>query len=202
MAVLTTAEAKKFLQVPAGATDDDTFIDTLVTRADAICAGWCGYPVYSAHRQRTFTQQTYTLYLSGPGGRDLYAGVKPLVSVTTVEDDPNEDFDGSTFLVASTDYTLRKDEGRILLKLASTQGAWSSTDADVIKLVASMGFATIPEALKEAVGALVKHLWDLPERQGIAAQATGGQTQSYRPEAIPVHVKIMLTPFIVRSGFA
>lgn len=201
MALITASEAK--LLVPAlSGTGSDTDLDTLIARADSVMAAWCGYPSRSTGLDPTLEDQTYTLRLSGPGGRDLYLPVGPIISVTSIEDDPNEAFDGSSYLVASGDYEVMlpssTDGERIRLKTSATHGAWSNTDAPVIKAVVVAGWATIPGGLKQATAMLVRHWWDLRQTQGRQVQTQQGSTVTNREEEIPAAVRQMLAPYRLR----
>ena len=201
MAILTTAQARHFVGLPATATDDDTLIDTLVGRADQIAARWLDWPSYNDQGAVSLTQQTYTLYLTGPGGRFLRLPIRPIVSITSIEDDTGEDFDGSTYLVSSSDYRLDKSGGRVILDVGATP--WSSTEeseAEVIKVVASCGFTTTPDDLVHGVGAIVRALWDLRMKQGEQTRTDGDFTITLRDETIiPPHAREVLNRY--RAGW-
>jgi hypothetical protein len=202
VAVLTTAEAKTFLRgIASGSSSQDTLIDTLVTRADQILSRWCGYPAYTdgAAGTSTFEDQSYTLYMSGPGGRELKLPVYPISTVTSIEDDSTEAFDGTTYLVASSDYDLRKSEGTVLLKTTSVHGQWSETASPVLKVVVVAGWTTVPEQLKSACGEMVKHLWEMREKSGEQSRSQSGTSVSYRDEQIPPHVRTILSPYRLRG---
>jgi hypothetical protein len=202
VAVLTTAEAKTFLRgIASGSSSQDTLIDTLVTRADQVLSRWCGYPAYTdgAAGATTFEDQSYTLYMSGPGGRSLKLPVYPISSVTSIEDDSTEAFDGSTYLVASGDYTTRKSEGVVLLTPTSVHGEWSDTSSPVLKVVVVAGWSTVPEQLKQACGEMVKHLWEMREKSGEQSRSQQGISVSYRDEQIPPHLRAILSPYRLRG---
>jgi hypothetical protein len=117
--------------------------------------------------------------------------VYPVQSIASIEDDPTEAFDGSTYLVSSSDYTSRPD-GVVLLKLTATHGAWSDSDNQVIKVVATIGHATVPPRIKQAAGMLVKHWWELRHQQGRANASQGGGSVGLRDETLPEPVRELL----------
>lgn len=198
MAVITQAEARVYLP---GISADDSTVATLITRADAILAGWCGYPAASEGGLPTFEDVTYTHYLPASGGRSLYLPVWPVVSVTTIEDDPTEVFDGSSYLVASGDYSIRP-RGEILLDQSSTHGAWSDSGPDrYIKAVYVAGFASPPEDLKGLVAEYVAVLWAI--RQGAGKQTVNtaqGGTAEVPSGEIPVSIRQRLRRFELTSA--
>jgi hypothetical protein len=194
MAVITQAEARVYLP---GLSADDSTVATLITRADAILAGWCGYPPASEGGLPTFEDVTYTHYLPAAGGLSLYLPVWPVVSVTTIEDDPNEVFDGSSYLVASGDYNIRP-RGEIRLDVSSTHGAWSDLGADPrpIKAVYVAGFATPPEDLKGLVAEYVAVLWAMRMGSGKATVNTpSGATAEIPTGEIPLSIRQRLRRF-------
>jgi hypothetical protein len=156
MAVITQAEARVYLP---GLSADDSTVATLITRADSVLSAWCGYLPASEGGITTFEDVAYTLYLTGQGGRDLQIPVWPIMSVTSIQDDSTEAFDGTTYLVASGDYSIRP-RGVVRLDADSTHGYWSEGDS-WIKAVVVAGFTTPPEDLKGLVAEYVAVLWSL-----------------------------------------
>lgn len=192
MAVISQAEARVYLP---GLSADDSTVATLITRADAILAGWCGYPAASESGLPTFEDVTYTQHLPATGGRSLYLPVWPVVSVTSIEDDPNEEFDGTSYLVAASDYSIRP-RGEILLDVTSTHGAWSNTQAHVIKAVYVAGFASPPEDLKGLVAEYVAVLWAMRKGSGKATVNTAqGNTAEVPSGEIPLSIRQRLRRF-------
>lgn len=192
MAVITQGEAR--LAIP-GLTVDDSGVSTLISRADAILAQWCGYPPPTETTRPTFDTSTYTRYLPGPGGRDLQLPVWPIQTVTSIEDDTTEAFDGSTYLVSSSDYATRPG-GIVRLKTTATHGAWSESDNEVIKAVWTAGFtaASAPEQIKQAVVEYVAILWATRMTLGLSQAGGGGQSVSPKEPSIPFHIQQKLAP--------
>lgn len=193
MAVITQAEARVYLP---GLGDDDSNVATLITRADSILAGWCGYPAAPEGGLPTFEDVTYTHYLPASGGRSLYLPVWPVVSVTSIEDDVTEAFDGSSYLVSSGDYTIRP-RGEILLNQTSTHGAWSDSGGlHYIKAVYVAGFTSPPEDLKGLVAEYVAVLWAMRKGSGKATVNTAqGGTAEVPSGEIPMSIRQRLRRF-------
>lgn len=199
MALITATEAKNWLPGLTGS-GSDTLIETLIAAVDAAFARWCGYPPASAGAAPTLEDVTYTRYLTGTGGRWLVLDVWPALSITSIEDDPTLTWDGSTYLVASTDYTLL--EGRkVLLKETSAHGLWSSSDA-ALKVVSVAGYSTIPGDLKVLVEMAVRNWWDSRTTQGKASIVQGGTNTSLRDEEfLTAAVRRGLGPYRLPRAF-
>lgn len=187
MALLTPAEAIKYVPALAG-TSEDTDLATFVARAGSLLATKMGYPAVSVAVDPTAESTTYTRYFDGRGGRDLVLDVWPVTGITTIEDDATLDFDGSTYLVAGGDYATFK-ETTVRLTSTAAHGAWSNWDAnevdDAIKVVFTAGYSTVPEWLKHAAGLTLKHLWANRKTQGKATRSGKGGSRSLTAETIP-----------------
>lgn len=191
MALITAAQAREKIPSLTG-TGEDTLLDTMIAAAGVAFARYCGYPAASVGANPTMEQTTYTRYQDGPGGRDLVLEVWPVNSVTSIEDDPTRDFDGSAYLVASTDYTVRDgNRGLVVLKSTAAHGNWSRIDG-AIKVVYSGGFAAGPATLKELCKHAVRHAYDLRATQGRTNLSQGGVNVGLRDEDF--------LPAIVRQG--
>ena len=174
-------------------TDEDTQIDIEIARAEQILAQFCRIPRVDATAP-TLESTTYTEFLNGPSPlnpRELALDVRPLTSVTSIHDDTQWAYAAGD-LVASTDYTLIKETGRIALHPDSTHGAWS-TAYRALKVIYVAGFDTGAEkTIAEAIGITVAHWYALRQTHGITNATQGGQTQTYRPETIPARAKEIL----------
>lgn len=199
MALITAAEARLAIPELSG-TSEDTNLDTVIAAVGRAFARKCGYPPASVGGNPTLESATYTRYLTGRGGRDLTLDVWPATSITSVQDDPVLDFDGSTYLVASTDYAIV--DGRILrLKSTATHGSWSKS-AGAIKVVFAAGYSTVPDDLKHLARLGVRHWWDLRKIQGRVSQGNGQQDATYRDEDfLPSLVLQGLGAFVLPRAF-
>ena len=191
MALITAAQAREKIPSLTG-TGEDTLLDTMIAAAGVAFARYCGYPAASVGANPTMEQTTYTRYLDGPGGRDLVLDIWPVNSVTSIEDDPTRDFDGSAYLVASTDYTVRDgNRGLVVLKSTAAHGQWSDMDG-AIKAIYSGGYPTGPALLKELCKHAVRHAYDLRATQGKTNASQGGVSIGLRDEDF--------LPAVVRQG--
>jgi hypothetical protein len=196
MALITASEARVY--IPTLSDGEDTKLGTLIAIADNVLAGLCGIPPYSG-QTRTLEDQTYTLYLDGPGGRELYLPVRPIVSITSIYDDPLLAYGAST-AVDSGDWTAYNAEGLLILDADATHGAWS-TSPRALKVTAVLGYATIPDAIKHACGLLVAHWWrNVIPSLGKESISTQGSTVTLATAPIPRDVRMAMAPFVLWSG--
>ena len=206
MALISAAEARVYLPGLSG-TGADTQLATLITRADQAMAAWCGFEAATAGGAPTLEDVTFTEFYPGPGGRLLQLRHWPIVSITSIEDDPTEAFDGSTYLVASTDYdgpltVQRKNRGQVWLETTATHGAWSNTKesgTEPVKAVYVAGWATVPEVLKQAAVLQVVHWWHqraFVGRESVTVQGAGTVQPGPDGGLLP-EVKQLLRPFRV-----
>jgi hypothetical protein len=179
-------------------TGEDATLTTMIARADAVLAAWCGYPPASASASPTLESTTYTEYLDGPSvmePRALVLPVRPVASITTIHDDTDGDWSyDADDLVSSDDYTLDGREGRVYLHDDSTHGSWSSRKR-AIKVVFVAGFDTGAHKIIAEAISILAHWWALRHGQGKAAQTAGGQSVTARPETIPDRVRELMAPF-------
>lgn len=200
MALLTATQARVYLAYLDSS--EDALVETMVARATSVLAAWCGWPRNDAGGQ-TFEASAYTFYLDGPTDEDaqeVAVPVWPLVSVTSVYDDPERAYGAST-LVSSGDYDVDLQAGRVILKPASTLGAFS-TARRALKVTVSAGYSSAPADLAQALGMMTKHLLELRHTQGASSVDTGDGSSSRRDEDIPAAVKQLLIPYRVRPGLA
>jgi hypothetical protein len=204
VALVTAAEVRLNLPGLGTSATEDTILDTLIARADAVLANWCGYDAATegGAGAPTLEDVTFTRYLKGPGGRALQLPFYPIVSVTTIEDDTTETFNGSTYLVSSSDYSLRKDEGIVLLKQTATRGTWSESESEVLKVVWVAGWATVPYAMKQACIQLVIYWYNQRGTLGKSSVNAGGFSVSPRDETIPTSVKELMAPYRLLRAWA
>lgn len=183
-------------------TASEAVLSALITRAGVAIARHCGYPPASAGAAPTMESATYTLYSGYPtlrrqDGRTLIVEPYPVTSITSIHDDPDEEY-GSSELVASSDYVQRGDHAEIIiLKIDATHGGWSR-GTRAVKCVFVAGFTSIPGDLETAAIEYVLHLLNLRDRRGVSNVSTpDGLNTSYRDETIPAHVAQLLEPYLL-----
>lgn len=188
---MTGEEARLYIK-ELSSSGDDTDIDTLIARADGVMAAWCGFPARGAIA--SLEDQSYTLYLDGPGGTELLLPVGPIQSVTSIEDDPTHLYDGSTYLVDSGDYTLFGDDYIVELDSDGTWGLWSEGRRN-IKAVVVAGWATVPADMKHACGLQVAHWYRHRTNIGRESESARGGSIQIRPQSLLPGVKAALRPY-------
>lgn len=126
MALATPAEVRAEAPGLFDATADDTRLAVLISRADAAIARWCHHPRPDSGPQ-TMEAATYTVFPDryavglGEDARRLVLPTPPVLSVTSVHVDPEQDYDGST-LLGSGEYVL---DGRALELTIDADTGWS-----------------------------------------------------------------------------
>lgn len=198
MALMTASALRDAIPELTG-TAEDTRLETLIARIDATFATYCGYPAASATASPTLESASYTLYLTGNGGRELRLPIRPVTAITSIEEDEDLTFDGSSYLVASSDYTLVYDPARgqfVRLKYTATHSAWGTTPL-AIKAVVTAGYSTVPGNILEAARMAARDWWQRRSRSGLTSRSGGqGGSQSFRDEIIfTPEIEIMLAQF-------
>lgn len=200
MALCTADEVRT--QIPSLASGaETTLLETLISGCGTAFARWCAYPGVSPSMERA----TRVSYLDGDGTRDLVVDVWPLVSVTSVYDDPSGDFTSSTYLVSSGDYTILEPiEGSqtprtVRLVSTASHGTWIKGKRNVkITYVAGFGAGSpgiaVPDDLKRLVAMGVRNWFDLRGTQGKASVSQGESSVTYRDEDF--------LPPLVRQGLS
>lgn len=192
---LPTAAVVRTHGIPSlgGNTGEDTNIDTLIARADAVLATWCGFPSPAQGTDPTLEATTYTHFLNGPSetdGRVLLLPVRPVASVTSIHDDTDRDWTyGSADLVASGDYTLDDVEGKVYLHSDAAHGYWRK-GLRQIKVIYSAGYDTGADArITQGITALVAHWWQQRHTAGIETTTLTDTTITPSAVEIPAHVR-------------
>jgi len=179
-------------------TTEDVNIATMITRADAVLAAWCGFPKVDQATDPTLEAATYTHYLNGPDQREarqLTLPVRPVVSITSIHDDTDRDWSyGAADLVASGDYTLDEVEGRVYLHSDSAHGYWRA-GLRQIKVIYSAGYATGTDVrITQGITALVAHWWQQRNTPGMTAVTLTDTTITALEPEIPAHVREIMWP--------
>ena len=202
MALMTADEVKAYVPALTGAAEDTT-LDTLIARFDALAAEHClfpGAPGGVVGAEKTLEDSTYTLYIDGPDPDDprvLNLGIYPVVSVTSIHADAVRDY-GSDTLVDSGDYTLFGAEG--LVELTSTaSSAWASGPR-ANKAVIVAGWATVPALIKHACGLQVAHWWKNRPTIGVRSVSQRGTTTSMLALTLLPSTREALQPSVLMGG--
>lgn len=201
MAIITAEQVRDHFPQLDG-TGEDSVLDTLVGRADGLLAQYFGMPRTDG-AVWTLEQATYTRRLQGPdytAPRRLRLGVKPVISVTSVHQDLDEEFGSSTEVVAA-DRELDAAEGILYSTPGASFGGWyrGNKGDRPIKVVLEGGWATAPEPLVAIVATQVRHLWELGMTQGVDAATGAGVSETRRgfDALIAPQVRGPAAPFIL-----
>jgi len=192
MAIMTAAEARLYLRAITGSAEDSN-IDSLIARADALFAGYIGLPSPTVGGNPTLEDSTHTIYLDGPGSQYLQLPFIPVQSITSIHDSDERDY-GALDLVDAADYDLFGDEGLVRLKDDSAHGTFSDIKR-AIKVVAVIGYTTIPQAIKHAAGLQVAHWFQGRDHVGRTSVAQGGGTIDVHDLGLLHEVREALQPY-------
>jgi len=198
MAIITVAEAKQYLPgLNASSSAEDTVIGVLVDAASTWIARYCGYP----GKTPTVEDISYTRYLTPDDPEDLLLDVLPVVSITTIHDDPDRGY-GAAHLVDSANYALLDGDAGLVVTTETGTHSWSVGSKRAVKAVFTAGYATIPDDMKLACRMIVRASYDLRKRSGVVSETAAGGTQAtFRDEDVPQGVRRLLKPFMLPLVF-
>lgn len=195
---LATAEQVRAL-VPGLSSADDATIGVVLARIDASFARYCGHPTPDSGAH-TMEAAAYTMY---PGRYDIGTGddrnilvlpCPPVLSVTSVHVDPDQDYGADTLLGAS-EYVA---DGRRLELLVGATAGWS-TSPRANKVVASAGYTVADHpVLTEAAITQAAHLTSNTSAAGSTSTSTrGGGSRSIAPLSLLSEVREMLARYVL-----
>ncbi len=144
-----------------------TFDDTIVRIINSVSV------MFNNYTRRGLLSRTNTEYYDGDGGNVLFLDNYPVTAMTTLHIDPDRVY-GSTSLIASTDYVLYSDKGKIVIPYQIFPEAPQSVK---VVYVAGYALATLPGDLKIAALDQIKFQFDRwnNNRESIASVAIEGQ---------------------------
>lgn len=196
MSLITAAQVREHFPSLTG-TGVDSQLLSMVDRADALMAAWCGWPTTSTG-VFTMVSATYVLYpeLHPTSSRALWHGLRWVSSITSAYIDEEWDY-GSSTQVPAADMVTDNDLGATWLRPDSTW-LWSESPR-ANKLTVVSGFATTPPDLIAACAQQARHLLDLGRYQGQSQVTAGGQsyTRSDVEGVILRAVREALYPYVV-----
>ena len=194
MALATAAQVRAL--APGLSTADDTTIDALLARIDAAFARFCGHPTPDSGAQ-TMEAATYTTL---PGRYDL--GIEqdraiatlptpPILSITSVHVDPEQDYGADTLLTAS-EYVA---DGRRVELLVGATHSWSDLPR-ANRVVVSAGYVVASHpVLTEAAIVQAIHAIGNTSAAGSTSTSTRGGSRSVAPLSLLPEVREMLTDY-------
>ena len=160
----------------------DALLTNLITRASKALDRYCG--------RESLKAADYTEYHDGEGTNVLLTEERPIISVTSLHDDPSRTFEDDT-LVAAADRVTNAKEGmiRLLDDVIFTRGIQN------LKLVYRAGYETIPEDAELACLILCSHIYNKAGTEGHTSLSLGGLSKSFDPKAWPDEVRAIVEPF-------
>ncbi len=188
IALVTLDEAKEYLKIDSGNTDSDEILGLLINGISAWVAG---------HLGRGLIKDTHTEYYDGDGSRELILNRRPIISVTSIHDDINRDFEDVS-LVDSDSLIVLKEKG--IVRAFNLYGGFTCGEAN-IKVVYVAGYengVSVPNDIKLAVLRTLDHHWRngyTHRKLDVSSETVGDVTTTFRDGDIPADAKAMLRPY-------
>lgn len=182
VALVTLADTKEYLKISS--TSEDSILGFFVNEISKICNSYTG---------RHLLQKSYTEYYNGNGTPFLILNHYPIISVTSLHDDVNRVFDGSSAIDIGVDVLVKKDIGE--LELWNSESVFEKDRANV-KVVYSAGFVSsaVPYDLQLAVKRwiAIQYYKFTNKRHEVRSETVGDTTTTFIDQQIPDDVKNML----------
>lgn len=182
MALLTPADVKLHLRDIQG-TVSDTYLTTLIARAQVGAAKWLGWIDIDSTAAPDLEEGTYTERLDGPPRDDPYAiqlTIPYASAITSVHISAAWSFTAST-VVGASDYYFESRNSRIYVKRDNANSLRVVTAPRAIQVVYTGGWDTdsVPGDVEEALALIVVHWYRTDARQGKTSMSLGGASASY-----------------------
>jgi hypothetical protein len=110
----------------------------------------------SSYCRRTFTQQTYTEVLDGPGSTELMLGHSPVQSITSLTTNINSNFPTP---ILPANIIVNPNTGILSINPSSTQWQWFNYQPQSIQVVYQAGYVTIPLDIQDICAEAVMLLY-------------------------------------------
>ena len=193
MSIVSVSTLKEYLPEIQGSTVDAD-LTQLILRVESYIARYLGFPLADAGTSYTLDQATYTIYADRPMYGFSYVlqlPLKPVITITSIHSDTNRVY-GSDTLIASSQYNIDKELGRVELKDISPDSFEVGFKA--IKIIGSFGFDTgnPPADLVHALCVYCSHLQRAKNSQGNESITQRNSTVSLSPRTMPIEVKEIL----------
>jgi len=180
---------------------EDTVLTLIIAKVGAVFARYCGYPPATVGASPTMESATYTHYsrrgilpVLRLSGQTIRVPVVPVVSITSVHDDPDMDYDSGDLVVDGTDFESDLESGEFIMRPDGTAGAWSDSVA-AIKVVYVAGFATVPDDLKHVAILQTIHEFRGIQRAGLEGITQLSSTVRLSPRGLLDDVRAVLDDF-------
>lgn len=181
---ITTAEAKTHLRVDFS--DDDTYIDTLITTARKYCEQYCN---------RVFITQTWRQN-EDSWNNPIELAVNPVISLTSLK---YYDTNDAQQTLTDSSVNFQKDFNSDVAKIyEGTTNSFPSLSNDVINpieilTVCGYGDASdVPSDIKHAIKVMLAYLYENREGVNVPVASMGTSTP------LPQSVRSLLNPYRIR----
>src|SRR3990167_5468583 len=148
--LVSLADVKEFLQIGSAVTSENSWLQAFINAASKMINDYTGRHIL----QKTWTEYHDMTCFS----RELIVSQYPIISVTSVHDDPIDRTFGDGSLIATTDYYVEKQSGIIRLNqnvMGFLPGFQSGNAGVKVVYVAGYASASIPQSIDQAVKRLV-----------------------------------------------
>jgi len=187
MNLTTRDEVKTYLGLTG--TDDDDLIDALIAATSEAIETYCG---------REFASQTHTEYHDGRGAERLILDHRPVVSVTSLHDDPARNFADDS-LINPDDYVVYEDAGIIEMcgvrSFFAPPGAFFSDALRNVKVVYVAGYDSAPSDVALACKLITAALYHRGKQgaDGISSENhAGAYAATYAGELFTPEIRALL----------
>ena len=179
---VTQAEAKAYLRIESSVTDDDTFIDSLISAARR----W----VENITGNRLVTQTWYWYLDEFPAEDMLEIPIGPVTALVSIK---YTDSAGVQATMSAGDYetdfnSLPPNPARVLLADSKSWPAVDLKEVNGVELELTVGYGTIPEEFKLAIKMMVEHWYE-----------HRGPITELKLEEAPMTVQMLLAQYEMRQ---
>jgi len=181
-ALVTLNETRDFLKISEEV--EDGVIENIINQSSEFA---------NTYTRRKLKSRAVTEYYDGDGSDTLIFLNYPVTALTSIHDDVSRSFAGSS-LIPVSDYVLDGTSG--ILRFLN--GRVSSEGRANIKVVGTVGLATIPADLREAVLLICEHTYRRlyqDQRVGVASETIGEKTTQFTADPIPPRSKLILAHY-------
>lgn len=184
-ALLTVAEVKAYLDIPAGDTDYDVRVESVVNALTDMFAAYTG--------RDTIVNSAVVEYTEGKDDDTIFLRNPPIVEVTSsviICIDTDRLYPASNNLTRSTDFVVYPRTGKVVLI-----DDYFPSNPQCVKVSYYGGWTTVPSDIKRAAFEAAQWMWKR-ERDGrvgvTSVSAQQGGSVSYEEAALPKSVTDVL----------
>ncbi len=164
MALASLWDVKQHIGIASTNTDNDAVLSALLDASSAAMETWVG---------RKFAQATYTEDYNGEERNSLNLKHWPVISVTSLHDDPDRDFNSGT-LIDAADYYVDLESGLIELVIDDSDDSYFTAATRNVRVVYVAGYATIPDDVIRACVLWTAALYANRTHIGLMSESIGG----------------------------